>query len=205
LKEKYIYTLVEDDQKFISNDQVNPIKYYRQALRDEIKAPRMRFYNDRIVFEKHLPLVYKYYFKDWHYSIKQRTGTLNLAFAYFIQICTKLKQLEARDLDMLVITCLLIASKLDEIDDHLPSFEYMLKHYSRSRYRLSEISKFAKYLHINLDPQTLKYAHFQYIKLEEWWLKTLDWNLSQLTAYRFLDSLIWQGIIISTDKVILFI
>ena len=58
------YTIVEKANQFISNDQANPVKYYRQALRDELKQPEVRSYTGSIVFEEYLPIVYKYYFKD---------------------------------------------------------------------------------------------------------------------------------------------
>ena len=67
--DNFWFTLVDKSCKFKSNDLVNPIKYYNQALRDELKAPKMRYYKDRIVFEKELPRVYSYYFKDWQFSI----------------------------------------------------------------------------------------------------------------------------------------
>lgn len=138
---KYWHTLVDKNKSFFSNDQVNPIKYYRQAIRDELKAPNMRCYDPAMSFIKYLPIVYRYYFEDCHYGLKQRVNTLNLAFAYFIQVCTKMKHLTENDLDMVVITCLLIASKLDEIDYNLPSFPYLIKHYGKSRHRIRSSSK----------------------------------------------------------------
>ena len=41
----------------------------------------------------------------------------------------------------------------------------------------------------------------QYIKLEEKVLKSLNWNLNQLTPYRILIALLAQGIVFKTDKV----
>lgn len=137
-----LYTIVDKANQFISNDQANPVKYYRQALRDELKQPKMRSYTGNIVFEEYLPIVYKYYFKDCQHSVQQRKGTLSLALDYFVQVWTKLKRLERRDLNILVISCLLLASKLDEIDKNLPSFGYMIKHYSKSRYRALDVSKY---------------------------------------------------------------
>jgi hypothetical protein len=135
------FALKANSNHFNSNDHVNPVRNYRQALRDELKAPKMRFYSERVVFEGYLPMVYKYYFHDCHYSIEQRKGTLNLAFNFFVQVCSRLKSLEQRDLNLLVLSCLMIASKLDEIDNNLPSFSYLIGHYSDSRYILQEISK----------------------------------------------------------------
>ncbi|CAI2384358.1 unnamed protein product [Moneuplotes crassus] len=189
LRSKYNHTVKEKTETFVCDEEINPPKYFRRSLKDEQQAPRMRSYSQRIVFEEHLPSVYMYYFKDCRFSIKQRERICTLAFSYFIQMCVNLKNLEERDLDMLVITCLLLASKLDEIDDHLPSFEYMVSHYNKSSYRI-----------MHYGSRLTKHGHFQHSRLEECCLKTLEWNLNQTTVNDFLNSLFTQGIVLSTDK-----
>lgn len=83
---------------------------------------------------------------------------------------------------MLVATSLLLASKFNEIDYNLPSFDYL-----KNSERLGRF-----------------WRHFswrEYIEFEKLVLKTLDWNLSQITTYQYLQALLSQGIVLSHEKV----
>lgn len=113
-------------------------------LFDEENSQNMRIYNKRYIFEKYLPYVYKFYFDDMQTYGEQRTDTCNLALAYFIQICARVK-IDEKEIAMLVAACILIASKLDEIDNNLLCYEtiycqFLLvknKHKDLSKQRLS--------------------------------------------------------------------
>lgn len=96
--------------------------------------PRMRVYNSDVRFQAHLINVYKYYFFDCHHSIQQRYRTIHLAMAYFTQSLMRITDISFRELELLIPTCLLLASKLDEIDYNLPSFDYMVHHMNKSEH-----------------------------------------------------------------------
>ena len=95
--------------------------------------------------------------------------------------------LEKSDLanSMLVPTCLFLASKFDEIDYNLPSFEFM-KHSNKLKHFWGGLQ------------------WKDYVEYERVVLTLLDWNLDQMTPYHFLQSLIAQGILLSHEKVKIF-
>ena len=103
-------------------------------IKDEFKQ-NARFYNKSFSFEKYMPMVYKFMFEDMHKEAKQRIDTLNLAFGFFIQICTKMKN-EESDFVNMMIACILLASKLDEIDDNLLTSEFILNKFLNSKYTI---------------------------------------------------------------------
>lgn len=94
----------------------------------------------------------------------------------------RIPPIDNRDFDLLVATSLLLASKFNEIDYNLPSFDYL-----KNSERLGRF-----------------WRHFswrEYIEFEKLVLKTLDWNLSQITTYQYLQALLSQGIVLSHEKV----
>ena len=155
-------------------------------LSDEMIQPNFRIYNPKPKFETYFKDIYKYYFLDCHYSIQQRYQTLHLAMSYFTQSIMGLSNINHKNIDLLAATCLLLGSKLDEIDYNLPSFEYILYHMKNSEHMKNYSLKFSKQEHIDL---------------EKYIVTSLDWNLSQLTPYHFLQALLSQGVVLSHEKV----
>lgn len=74
-------------------------------------------------------------------------------------------------------TCLLLASKQDELDDRIPL--------------IREIQKLARY----------EFAYKDCRAEEEILLKELDWKLSVITPLHILQSLLGMGILFENDKV----
>lgn len=94
----------------------------------------------------------------------------------------RIPPLDNRDFDLLVATSLLLASKFNEIDYNLPSFDYMKNSEKLGRF----------------------WRHFswrEYVEFEKLVLMTLDWNLSLTTTYQYLQALLSQGIVLSHEKV----
>ena len=58
---------------------------YECMIEDEAHYPVMRMYKTDTKFLKYAINVYKFYFNEIKYSLKQRTQTLHLAMAYFSQ------------------------------------------------------------------------------------------------------------------------
>ena len=71
---------------------------------------------------------------------KQRMDTLNLALAYFIQICARIK-IEEKEIAILAAACILIASKLDEIDDNLLTYQDVYSQFLLSKNKFKDLSK----------------------------------------------------------------
>ena len=140
--EYYDSIIANDQNKFYSNEEINPIQYFKSALNDESNQPNMRFYFKKFPFEKYIPMVFKFYFEDMHYKAEQRMDTLNLAFGYFTQVWVRLKSLEEWDLIFLMISCLLLASKLDEIDDSLLHYSTVWNYFLNSKNQIENISNY---------------------------------------------------------------
>lgn len=102
--------------------------------------------------------------------------------AYFTQALMRLSSLNHMDIDVLVAACLLIASKFDEIDYNLPSFDY-LQNSKRLNHFWSRIS------------------WNEYVQFEKFLIQSLEWNLNQLTPYHFLQALLSQGVVLSHERV----
>ena len=139
--EDFDYSINDTYQKFQSNKELNPIQYYKSVIEDEKICPNMRLYFERFIFESYIPIVHKFYFEDLYYKTKQRISTLDLAFTYFIQASVRLKWLEKRDLVFLIISWVLLASKLDEIDDYLLSYPIVLNCLMKSKNKIKDIGK----------------------------------------------------------------
>ena len=159
-------------------------------LKDEKLQTQTRVYNDHARFQIHIINVYKYFFTDCHKSIQQRYSTLHLAISYFTQLLMRIHGLSFQTVEMLIPTCLLLASKLDEIDYNLPSFEYIVQHMKNSEH---------------MNNYSLRFFKQDYIELERFVLKNLNWSISQLTPYHFVQSLLSQGVIANHEKVKVFI
>lgn len=130
------YAMRELCYKQIWNGTLNPLSFYRIMLSDEKMHPIMRTFNPNAKYLEHFFDCYSYYFKNCHKTIKQRYQTLHLAIGYFTQWMMKSTQLHHTQIELCVATCLLLASKYDEIDYNLPSFEY-IQHHMKSEYTAS--------------------------------------------------------------------
>ena len=168
------------------NEDINQAVNYRIMIEDEKIYPQTRIFNDHARFQIHLINVYKYFFADCQKSIQQRYRTLHLAIGYFTQLIMKTHGLSFQNVELLIPTWLLLASKLDEIDYNLPSFEYIVQHMKNSEH---------------MNNYSLRFYKEDYIELERFVLKTLDWNISQLTPYHFVQALLSQGVVGNHEKV----
>ena len=128
------YALKENRYKFTINEDINQALNYRTMLEDEKIFPNTRKFNDQAKFQTHLINVYKYFFNDWYKGIQQRHQTLHLAMAFFTQVIMRNNGIRFQDLELLIPTALILASKVDEIDYNLPSFEYILQHMKKSEH-----------------------------------------------------------------------
>lgn len=176
----------ENRFKLSVDEDINQAVNYRTMLMDERLHPQARIYNDHARFQIHIINVYKYFFTDCHQSIQQRYQTLHLAIGYFTQLIMKIHGLSFQTVEMLIPTCLLLASKLDEIDYNLPSFEYIAQHMKNSEH---------------MNNYSLRFYKQDYIEVERFVLRNLNWNISQLTPYHFVQSLLSQGVVANHEKV----
>ncbi|CAI2362830.1 unnamed protein product [Moneuplotes crassus] len=178
---------------------INPVEYYKIMLKDEKLKPQMRIFNPNVMFDN-LPDVYCYYFYDCKSVIQQRMQTLHLAMNYYTQCYTKMCMMDTREIELryprichfvraksdiahiLVPACLLLASKFDEIDYNLPSFNYL-----RSSQKLSQF--------------WVGFQWADYVEFERTVIDLLNWNCDQMTPYHFLQTLISQGILLSHERV----
>lgn len=92
-------------------------------LQDEKYFPRMRVFNRETKYLEDAINIYKFYFKELKYSLKQRTQTLHLAMAYFTQTVMRCPCLQQSEIGIIAATSFLCASKFDEIDYELPSIK----------------------------------------------------------------------------------
>lgn len=79
---------------------------------------------------------------------------------------------------MLLVACLLLASKFDELDDNIPLIRELQK--------------------VNSPSRIIYYDDV--IKAEQSVLQRLNWDLFKLTPLHFVQNLIGQGIVFSNDK-----
>ena len=179
------FTMKENSFKHICDGILNPAWFYRTMLNDEKMNPSMRMFNANAKHLENFYNVYNYYFIDCHNTIHQRYQTLHLAMGYFTQILMWVSTLEKHDIEILAIVWLLMASKLDEIDYNLPSFDYILNHMKNSKFWIN---------------YSLRFSKNDYIFYEKFVLKKLNWNLSQITPYHFLQALLSQGVIFNHEK-----
>ena len=124
----------EPRYKIAINENINQAVNYRTMLEDEKITPNTRVFNDKARFQTHLINVYKYFFNDWNKSIQQRHQTLHLAIAFFTQVIMRNNRITFQEVELLIPTSLLLASKLDEIDYNLPSFSYIMHHMKNSEH-----------------------------------------------------------------------
>lgn len=181
------------------DQDINPVEYYKTMLTDEKLKPQMRVYNPNVMFDN-LPDVYWYYFYDCKSVIQQRMQTLHLAMNYYTQCYTKMWMMDTREIELryprichfvraksdiahiLVPAWLLLASKFDEIDYNLPSFNYL-----RNSQKLSQF--------------WVGFQWADYVEFERTVIDLLNWNWDQMTPYHFLQTLISQGILLSHERV----
>lgn len=72
-----VETKLEEESKYID--------LYKGMLGDEKLFPVMRIFNKEAKYLSDSINVYKFYFNELQYSLKQRPQTLHLAMAYFTQ------------------------------------------------------------------------------------------------------------------------
>ena len=92
------------------------------------------------------------------------------------------------------MTCLLLASKFDEIDDNIPLISEFTRAHSIIKDRLdAEYTPKAR----SKSRTDLKYADIT--KCEMTLLNILNWNLNTLTPLHFVQNYVFQGIVFSND------
>lgn len=139
----------------------------------------MRFNNLETNYLSEAINVYKFYFDDVLYNLKQRKQTLHLAMTYFTQTVMRCPCLQKSEIGIIAASALLLASKFDEIDYSLPSINKIRREMDRSVY-------FRWY--------DKDFYQWNFISWEREIWKRLDWNFNQLTPYHYFESLINQGI-----------
>ena len=114
----------------------------------------------------------------------QRKTTLHLALQYLIIVLSKADFPKPR-LGLVAATCLLLASKYDELDNNVPLFEDVLSTVQESKH----LKQFDR-----------KFTHSDLEECEAFILKLLDWNLMQLTPFQALSELLALGVTFKNDR-----
>ena len=82
---------------------------------------------------------------------------------------------------LLLATCLGLASKLDELDEKIPYFETIQK---------------------NICPKSFcSFTRAEMIELEDRLVKALDWNLLTMTTFDFTEILMTLGVLYPSDQI----
>lgn len=139
----------------------------------------MRYNNAETNYLSEAINVYKFYFDDCQYNLKQRKQTLHLAMAYFTQTVMRCPCLQKSEIGIIAASALLLASKFDEIDYSLPSINKIRREMDRS---------------VHFRSYDKDFYQWNFIAWEREICKRLDWNFNQLTPYHYFESLISQGI-----------
>ena len=117
---------------------------------------------------------------DWIFEIgeklKQRSLTIHLAVAY-LDILMHQPSFDQTQQDVQALTCLLLASKFDELDDNIPL--------------IREFQRIAK---------TKDFTYEDVTKCEVHLLRLLCWDLFKLTPLHFVQNVLGQGVVFSNDK-----
>ena len=95
--------------------------------------------------------------------------------------------------DTYAVTCLLLASKFDEIDDNIPLISEFTRAHSIIKDRLE-----AEFVGTSAKARvSLTFANIS--KCELSLLNILNWNLNTLTPLHFVHNYVYQGIVYSND------
>lgn len=94
----------------------------------------MRVFNPETNYLEEAINVYKFYFTEIKYTLKQRMQTLHLAMAYFTQTVMRCPCLQKSEIGIIAASAFLCASKFDEIDYSLPSIHTLRKEMNQSKY-----------------------------------------------------------------------
>lgn len=169
-----------------THEEMTSAEYYETMLLDEKTFPKMRVYSDRIRYLEEAKNIYKFYFKEAYQALEQRKQTCHLAMAYFTQTVMRCPNLKMNELGVIAVAALFCASKFDEIDYHLPPIILMKQLMDHSRY----ISHYDR-----------TFLEEDIIACEKNICKRLKWNFHQYTPFHFLQVLMDQGIVSSSDLI----
>ena len=108
---------------------------------------------------------------------------------------------ESHSVDTIALTCLLLASKFDEIDDNIPLIEEFGKAHTLVRDSLE--SGYLK-THKNMRPRLTCCRTYPGVRTvqrcELYLLKILCWDLNTVTTLHFVLNHLYQGVVFSNDK-----
>jgi len=106
---------------------------------------------------------------------------------------------DGHSLDVLGLSCLLLASKFDEIDDNIPLLEEFCKAHTLVRDSLDAGILSAKASHSRV-AYSRSYPGFGALeRCELYLLKVLCWDLNTITPMHFVKLHLYQGVIFSND------
>ena len=112
-------------------------------------------------------------------KMKQRSITIHLAVAYLDILMQDEAGFQKSKADTVALTCLLLASKFDELDENIPL--------------IRELQRLCRQTSISYD---------EVVKCEVQTLNKLNWDLFKLTPLHFVQNLVGQGIVFTTDRVL---
>ena len=106
---------------------------------------------------------------------------------------------DGHSLDVLGLSCLLLASKFDEIDDNIPLLDEFCKAHTLVRDSLDAGFLSAKASHSRV-AYSRSYPGFGALeRCELYLLKVLCWDLNTITPMHFVKLHLYQGVIFSND------
>ena len=112
-------------------------------------------------------------------KLKQRNLTIHLAVTFADILLQDEKIFDKIKQETLICTCLLLASKFDEIDDNIPLIRDLQKVCAKQRV----------------------VGYEEMLKAEQAVLFKLNWDLFKITPMHFLQNLLGQGVVFSNDRV----
>ena len=114
----------EPNHCFASIEEVNPAHLYLSIIEDEKRITIFRHFKENATFFVQFPEL-RAYINEAGFDLLQRKTTLHLAQQYLIAVLSKVDFPKSR-LGLVAATCLLLASKYDELDNNVPLFEDVL-------------------------------------------------------------------------------
>ena len=140
--------------------------------------------------------------------LKQSQLTIHLAVNYLDRFLTaknkihqdvtdkkslKLALFKKHSLDAVAMSCLLLASKFDELDDNIP----LISEFTRAHAMIRDSLRSEKVASSGKGKTTLKYDDISKCELNL--LNILKWSLNTLTPLHFVQNFVYQGIVYSND------
>lgn len=174
LSHNYTCTVIKD-QAFSSQTDISASQLYSAMLNDQYAT---RFYNPTADYLKSRLSVVNW-LKELTNKLDLTTTTLHIAVAYMDYVLSR-HNFSTGKFNLVALTCLIIATKYDELDRNIPS---LLDFMGAARSMLL------------VKPNDVKSCEAKI-------LGALSWNLCVITPLNFLDILFTQGVLHISDKII---